>query len=290
LSQRTISALQRVIPGNPAENNDPVSPYRTGPALVTFFNNLGFEHAYPSRGGFPSRWAYAEENLDAINGTEDMVVAIEAAVDPAFYLGTAFSADTAVGFLNKFLEFDGFSLVRAGKCFKLRPLGEPTIAVETPPSRMRASHEFISEQIAKCDSKLSSEDYDGAITNARSLVEAVLCDIETRLDDQAPPYDGDLPKLYRRVQVLLNLDPARTDVGDSLRLVLRGLANVVYGLAPLRNKMSDAHVRTYKPARHHAKLAVNSAKTLLDFIYDTFEYQKAKGAITEVGMRDDTVR
>ena len=74
----------------------------------------------------------------------------------------------------------------------------------------------------------------------------------------------------------------RPDISESLRQLLRGLVSIVGGLAPLRNKMGDAHARTYKPARHHAKLAVNVAKTFLDFVYDTFEYQKAAGRIQEI--------
>ena len=45
----------------------------------------------------------------------------------------------------------------------------------------------------------------------------------------------------------------------------------------MRNKMSDAHGVTYKPSRHHAKLAVNSAKTLADFLFDTMSYQIENG-------------
>lgn len=32
--------------------------------------------------------------------------------------------------------------------------------------------------------------------------------------------------------------------------MLRGLSNIIAGLAPLRNKMGDAHVRSHKPERH----------------------------------------
>jgi hypothetical protein len=53
---------------------------------------------------------------------------------------------------------------------------------------------------------------------------------------------------------------------EQLRAV--GLVSIMGGIAPLRNKMGDAHVRKYKPARHHAKLAVNAAKTFLDFVCD----------------------
>lgn len=286
LSRRTISAVQRIVTGNAAEGGAALSPYRSGSDLVAFFNEFGFDNSYSRGGGFPSRWAFAEERLDQLNETERIVAAIESAVDPAEYLGTDFPVEKAVAFLNKYLEFDGLCLVLAAKRYRLRLAGEPTIAIETPLAPQdHASHEFIAEQIEKCDRKLTDADYDGAITNARSVVEAVLCDIESRLDDQAPPYDGNLPRLYKRVQELLKLDPERQDVSESLRQLLRGLVSVIAGLAPLRNKMGDAHVRTYKPARHHAKLAVNSAKTLLDFIYDTFEYQKAKGTVTEVRMR-----
>jgi hypothetical protein len=43
---------------------------------------------------------------------------------------------------------------------------------------------------------MSHNDYDGAITNARSLVEAVLAAIKKEFDSNAPDYDGDLSKLY----------------------------------------------------------------------------------------------
>jgi hypothetical protein len=284
VAKRTISALQRIVTGNPIESlGKPLAPYRSGPTLVAFFNELGANDTYSFRGGFPSRWSYAESTLEEMNGTERLGPAVEAAVDPAAFLDTDFKVDEVVEYLNKYLAYDGFELVPAGKKYRLRPLGEPLVAVEVQlQPTQHASHEFISEQIEKCDRKLREEDYDGAITNARSVVEAVLSDIESRLDPAPPPYDGDMAKLYKRVQKVLNLDPERPDISESLRQLLRGLVNIIGGLAPLRNKMGDAHVRTYKPARHHAKLAVNSAKTLLDFVYDSFEYQKAAGKLTEV--------
>jgi hypothetical protein len=285
VAKRTISALQRIVTGNPIESlGKPLAPYRSGPTLVAFFNELGCNDTYSFQGGFPSRWSYAESSLDEMNGADRLAVAFEAAVDPATYLDTDFKAEEAVEYLNKYLAYDGFELVLSGKKYRLRPLGEPLVAVEVQlQPEQHASHEFISEQIEKCDRKLREEDYDGAITNARSVVEAVLSDVEARLDPAPPPYDGDLAKLYKRVQKVLNLDPERPDISDSLRQLLRGLVNIIGGLAPLRNKMGDAHVRTYKPARHHAKLAVNAAKTLLDFVYDSFEYQKGTGKIAEIG-------
>ncbi|WP_171530291.1 abortive infection family protein, partial [Acinetobacter defluvii] len=106
---------------------------------------------------------------------------------------------------------------------------------------------------------------------------AVCVKIEAELDPNAKGNDGDLVKIFNRVRKLLNLDPSRQDISDSLKQVLSGLSNIINGLATMRNKMSDAHGVTYKPSRHHAKLAVNSAKTLADFLFDTMSYQIENG-------------
>ena len=139
---------------------------------------------------------------------------------------------------------------------------------------------LIEEQIQKCREKIDIGDYSGAITNARSLIEAVCVKIEADLDPvQAIGNDGDLVKMFNRARKLLHLDPSRQDISDSLKQVLTGLSNIINGLAAMRNKMSDAHGVTYKPSRHHAKLAVNSAKTLADFLFDSMSYQVEKGSL-----------
>jgi hypothetical protein len=45
------------------------------------------------------------------------------------------------------------------------------------------------------------------------------------------------------------------------------------------NKMSDAHATSSKPTRHHAKLAVNVAKTVADFLFEMKAYQPEKGTL-----------
>lgn len=283
LPTRVLSAVGTVICGNPVDEHGPVSPYRSGPDLVAFFNEFGGNDSYPTGGGFPSRWAYAEGRLADLNGTPQLCGAIEASVHPAFFLGTGFDQAKAVAHLNRFLDFDDLELRLAGKVYRLFPKGESLVQLETPPLAPRVlSPEFLVEQLAKCDAKLQSGDYDGAITNARSIVEAVLIEIEGRLDPAPPGYDGDLGKLYKRVQRVLNLDPAVATLTDTLRQILSGLTSIVAGLGALRNRAGDAHARAFRPERHHAKLAANAAKTLVDFLFDTYEYQKAAGRITEL--------
>ena len=60
------------------------------------------------------------------------------------------------------------------------------------------SDEFINDQIRKARDKLAQDDYDGAITNVRSLVEAFQEEIIRRSGAEVPKYDGDLLKLYKK--------------------------------------------------------------------------------------------
>ncbi len=279
LSGHSITALQKIITGDiPKKNVPAVSSYRSGPNLVAFFNEFGGNDIYGA--GFPSRWVYAEDKLKSYNGTAKLAGIIESAFDPGRYFDTEFPINAALDYINRYIDRDGYRVVMAGNRCRLETNTGLTVASESVlPVRDPLSHEFIREQMQKCDRKILEADYDGAITNARSLVEAVLFEIEGSLDAARPNYDGDLPKLYKRVQKLLNLDPEKSDIIESLKMVLRGLSNIVSGLAPLRNKMGDAHVRTYKPEKHHSKLAVNSAKTLTDFLIDTLEYQQRTGRV-----------
>ncbi|MPT00346.1 MAG: hypothetical protein E2581_17845 [Pseudomonas sp.] len=254
-------------------------PYRSGPKLVAYFNKLGFREVYGQ--GFPSRATFAKEKVAELNGKPKLKDALRELLDPRLWLEV--SNGTVEGCaeqVNEILRYDGYEVVRDGNFYKVRELSGAVIEVE---NRFAESEELsellIEEQIQKCREKVESGDYSGAITNARSLIEAVCTKIEADLDPNALGNDGDLVKLFNRVRKLLNLDPSRQDINESLKQVLSGLSNIINGLAAMRNKMSDAHGVAYKPSRHHAKLAVNAAKTLADFLFDTMSYQMEKGGL-----------
>jgi len=270
ISEQTISALGSIITGDGG-----CSPYRTGQKLVSFFNEFGSEDTYGS--GFPSRRNYAEDKLREFNDTPAMKDIVVAAFDPRHFLEKEHDINSVVKYLNQFLEFDNYELRPTGKRWEVYKLGGTQIDLSHPyENSVEITHIFIDEQIKKCDKKLAEGDFDGAITNARSLVEAVLSEIEKEFDPNPPEYDGNLPKLYKRVQKHLNLSPGQEGLAKCLRQILSGLTSIVSGLATLRNRMSDSHVISYKPLEHHARLAVNSAKTLCDFLFETKEYQMQK--------------
>ena len=279
ISERSIKRLGEIITG---DKN--LSPYRSGQKVVDFFNEFGMNAVYAS--GFPSRWTFAEDCLRRFNGTPELKKIILATLDPRDFIGTTVldretnerkpaKVQDALAYLNEFLAFDGFEIVSHGKGHAIVDKSHGEIAVDVKLGPGHLSHAFIMEQIEKCRTKTIDRDYDGAITNARSLVEAVLAAVEKEFDPNPPDYDGDLPKLYKRVQKHLNLAPENPKIANSLKQTLTGFISIICGLSGLSNKMGDRHVREYKPAAHHAALIVNAAMTFSNFIFETCDYQKA---------------
>jgi hypothetical protein len=131
---------------------------------------------------------------------------------------------------------------------------------------------YITEQIAKCDDKIQAGDFEGAITNARNLVESICKYI---LDKTNQPYKetDDLPNLYRKTVDILNMHPSAWE-HKPFKQVLSGCFAIVDGLANIRNILSDAHGKSqkslYKPMERHAVLAVSAAKLISDYLYSSY--------------------
>jgi hypothetical protein len=53
-----------------------------------------------------------------------------------------------------------------------------------PETIKEINHDFINQQIEKCQNKIQEEDYNGSITNARSLVEAIFIEIIERHENR----------------------------------------------------------------------------------------------------------
>jgi hypothetical protein len=283
LSEYTIEKLGSAIAGDLDG-----FPYRSGPQLVKLFNQFGARDVYPATGGFPTRRIFAQDKLRELNGKPILQKVFTIAFDPREFERVEKAPEAAMALVNDNLRHDGYELVRDGLALRVRSLDAVKVKLEADTLLNDKLTQFsIDENIRKCESKLADQDYSGAITNARSLIEAVLIGIEKDLDLAAGGYDGDLTRLYKRVQKLLHLEPDRKDVADSLRQVLSGLTSIVNGLATMRNKMSDAHAASYRPRKHHAKLAVYAAITLADFLFETKSLQRHSKVSTNVDVSKD---
>lgn len=175
---------------------------------------------------------------------------------------------------NRYLSQDGLEIIPdkkiSGKSvFKAVRIGMNSIEVE---NKEKFTREFAIEQLEKCENKVKDDDYDGAITNARSLVEDVFADIYSIVTGNELEKSGDLRDDYKSIKNLLNLAPEK-HTNDSIKQITRSFSTIIEGIDRLSNQMGDRHRRLVKPERHHAKICVNSAKVIVDFLYDTLDFQ-----------------
>lgn len=276
LTAKSLESLTGIITGDSQK-----SPYRSGPQLVGFFNDFGEGDLYGQ--GFPSRAQFARGKLDKFNGTDTMKGIVSAAFD--FIGEDGFNAEDVAYQFNQTLSRDGFRLVieddygwmdgdkevRINPRFEVRQLGQNVLA---PTSLVAISHDAIMEQVRKANQKIESGDFSGAITNAYTLVEHLLKLLLTETGTTFKETEGDIRALYKALQPSLNLDPAKLE--EPLKPIVGGFQTLIGGLYEMANKGSDRHARRFNPARHHAKLAVNAAFTLCEFLVESHEYQKAR--------------
>jgi len=271
LSERTRTRLRYFINGDVGQYEEfKLAPkYRSGPVLVALFNEHGLNEVYGS--GFPSRGSFTEGCLRELNGKPSLGGLISEVFDRLEFEGDDVHL-AAIEDINRYLQRDGFLLEsRLGKVMMLTSSGTH-VPLVIPEAVEIASGEFVRDNIDKCNQKLSEGDYRGAITNARSLCEDVLFEIEAKLSEATPKYDGDLPKLFKRVKSLLKMDAKKGASGnDALVQLLRGLTTMVNGLSGMSNKFADRHGgENEKSQRHHAELAVNSANTLCAYMLASY--------------------
>ena len=257
LNSKTLEKLREFI-------NEDIE-YRSGPKLVDFFNEFGFDEVYQN--GFPSRWMYTDSKLNEINNTIKMEQCILKVFSPINFIESPDTLKNVINIFNEYLAFDHYIIKRYGKSIVIESTQKDTMMVETV--QFDEAHIHIQWQKA-IDRKLN--DPEGAITAARTLIESILKHI---LDEQSIQYSEnlDLSELYKEVAKSLNLAPEQHQE-KIFKQILGGANGIISGLGSLRNKLGDAHGKgkaSIKPKERHSELAVNLAGTMALFLYKTFK-------------------
>lgn len=254
------------------------APYRSGWALVNLFNTVGFHDTYDASvgvcsPGFTSRHAYTVARLRALNDKPELSAIIEAALDRRLFEKQSIAPAHAVQQVRDYLKPEGYSVRRVDGVYRVQSLARTCVktGIEQA-SAFVMNAGYLQEQQSKSETKLANGDPDGAITNARTLLEGMLLEIWKGLSNNGlDDYDGDVTRLYKRVVPLLNLGAGKDrKVEASLRQVLGGLSGVVSGIAGMRNSMSDAHANVRPAEERHARLAINAAATVCSFLLDSY--------------------
>ena len=88
-----------------------------------------------------------------------------------------------------------------------------------------------------------------------------------------PSDSGDIGKLYNQVKQLYNMHQDK-NMDKRINGLLSGLEKILSAIAEMRNVGSDSHgvgAKRISIAEHHAKLFVNAAMIMADFILSVEE-------------------
>jgi hypothetical protein len=264
ISQKTLEILRDIITGD-----NMLSPYKSGPELVKFFNSIGFNDEYSQ--GFPSRWNYVEAKLNELNKQGRIGDVLYAYFSPINFIEEENLLNELINLLNKYIEIDKYKLEIKGKKLKIVSVVDEIVEGGELYS---LNSEVIKENIEKCDKKIKENDYTGAITNARTFLETLLLYIHKNIKNEDYNFKGDLPRLYKDVSGLVKLNIEK-NTEDDIKRVLSGLTSIVSGISGISNKMADRPGRLIEYdkeiQRNLSILAVNSVKTLSLYLYSCYE-------------------
>lgn len=144
------------------------------------------------------------------------------------------------------------------------------------PTLVQLTEASIQEHIEKARQKIQNGDSAGAIASVYTLVEEFLKQLLRTTGTAFNESEGDIRALYKLAAAPLNLAPKNESLETHLKTILEGLQRQIGGLYEVANKASDRHARRYNPAPHHARLAVNVAFTLCEFLLESYEYQQKR--------------
>lgn len=136
--------------------------YRSGPQLVQFFNELGFNDTHGQ--GFPSRWAYTDGRLAKINGTPELDKCIKKLFAPVNFIGRVGELDNFIKDFNQYLAFDKWKVVRNGAEINFVRLDQVEIDESTPAIN---EDDFLKKEFQEIS--LESIGLEGAVTEILKL-------------------------------------------------------------------------------------------------------------------------
>lgn len=267
------------IPTSSSKGNIKISlPYLSGPMLCQISTQFGLPATYGWNGGAKSRWEYLDDLLEyCINNhresdllsflfskgqfVEKLRGYTPEIIDSAHQTIIA----TVIDQINGALYFGGHELVKVGDRFAIKKKGEAVSVVA--PSVKTIDRSYIVNLSERAMKDVTDGNFDSAITKSRTLLEEVFCYVIEK-KGEAPSEGGDIGKLYLQVKALYNMHQNK-DMDKRINGLLSGLEKILSAISEMRNKGSDSHgvgTKRINIAEHHARLFVNSAMTMADFV------------------------
>ena len=253
-------------------------PYLSGPDLCTLSTLFGLPETYSWNGGTLSRWQYLDNLLEYCikNNKYSSLLAHMFSLKQFSKMLNGHSVNeinnahkiilsTVIEKINGLLLFDGNKLDIVGNNYVIHPIVNKVEMVV--PVIKTIDREYIRSISSRAMRDIEEYNFDSAITKSRTLLEEIFCYVIEKKNEK-PSDSGDIGKLYKHVRNLYNMHmDASTD--RRIKTLLSGLNSIVSSIAEMRNRDSDAHgvgVNRIPIQEHHARLFVNTAMAMADFI------------------------
>lgn len=181
-----------------------------------------------------------------------------------------------LNYINTFLYYCDKKLISISNKYKVIEIVEDVQVINDIDSHI--SLEYVRKFPFRLKDNLDSGNYDTVITQSRTLIEEVYIHILEYSDEDYKSAKGNLKRLNSMVKDYLNM---KTDKEYDKRInqLLSGLNKINDAIGDMRNENSDSHgvgSKRIQVNRREARLIMNSAITLCDYVLDVFEDKKSK--------------
>lgn len=113
---------------------------------------------------------------------------------------------------------------------------------------------------------MRDEDYSGAVTSSRTLLEYTFKDIYYQITGDNLEKIDDLQDGFRKIQKILKLDYDKNS-HESKRKILASYVTIISSLSPLFNTLGDRHASKSTAHRNTALFCTDSTKIFVNFMY-----------------------
>lgn len=181
--------------------------------------------------------------------------------------------------INNILNFSVKKLIYLNKKYKIIDLIEDSQVTHDIDKHI--NFDYVRNFPFRLKDNLEDENYDTVITQSRTLLEEVYIHILEYSNKDYNSAKGNLQKLNSMVKTELKMKNNR-DYDKRINELLSGLNKINDAIGKMRNENSDSHgvgSKRININRREAKLVMNSAITICDYILEIFEDNKNNNKI-----------
>ncbi|EHD0826551.1 abortive infection family protein [Staphylococcus pseudintermedius] len=181
--------------------------------------------------------------------------------------------------INNILNLSDKKLIYLNKKYKIIDLIEDSQVTHDIDKHI--NFDYVRNFPFRLKDNLEDENYDTVITQSRTLLEEVYIHILEYSNKDYNSAKGNLQKLNSMVKTELKMKNNR-DYDKRINELLSGLNKINDAIGKMRNENSDSHgvgSKRININRREAKLVMNSAITICDYILEIFEDNKNNNKI-----------